>query len=174
MSSIENIVDCKDMMATREQLHASIDTLISSMWRHCRAEMNGKNKWVPYFPRSSEVDGVIASIDEADHKLASLESDAAEVATLMSGYSSIAEMARDKNATANAIQHAESSVRKAMQTAIAQGVSPEDLRESEIVKEAELRRDNLVAEKGSLAEDLTVRLQKTKAILERYPAGAQQ
>lgn len=168
MTTIDNIADCKNMLETRQQLHAEIDTLISGMWRHTRAEMDKSGKWIPFFPRSPEVDSVVSKLDEADHKLASMSSDTAELATLMSGYSSIAEMARAKNGAASAIQQAESSIRKAMQTAIAQGVSPEDLRDAEAVRDAELRRDAIVAEKGSLSGDLAARIAKAKAILERY------
>ena len=168
MTTIDNITECKNMLETRQQLHAEIDTLISSMWRHTRAEMDKSGKWIPFFPRSPEVDGLVSKLDEADHKLASLASDIAELATLMGEYKSIEEMARAKNGAASAIQQAESSIRKAMQTAIAQGVSPEDLRDAESVRDAELRRDAIVAEKGSLSEDLAARIAKAKAILERY------
>lgn len=168
MITIDNITDCKGMVEKRQQLHTEIDTLISSMWRHTRAELDDKNKWTPYFPRSPEVDATIARIDEADHKLATLASDADEIAKLMSGYSSIAEMARAKNGAASAIQQAESSIRKAMTVCISQGIAPEDLRDAEAVREAELRRDAIVAEKGSLSEDLADRIAKAKAILERY------
>lgn len=168
MITIDNIADCQSMVEKRQQLHTEIDTLISGMWRHTRAEMDKSGKWIPFFPRSPEVDGLVSKLGEADHKLASLASDTAELATLMTGYSSIAEMARAKNGAASAIQQAESAIRKAMQTAIAQGVSPEDLREAESVREAELRRDAIVAEKGSLSDELTDRIAKAKAILERY------
>jgi hypothetical protein len=168
MITIDNITDCKNMLETRQQLHAEIDELITSMWRHTRAELDGKNLWRPYFPRSPEVDSVLGKLDEADHKLATLASDTSELASLMSGYSSIEEMARAKNGAASAIQQAESAIRKAMQTAISQGIAPEDLRDAEAVRDAELRRDAIVAEKGSLSEDLADRIAKAKAILEKY------
>jgi len=168
MITIDNITDCKGMVEKRQQLHTEIDTLISSMWRHTRAELDKSGKWIPFFPRSPEVDSVVGKLDEADHKLATLASDASELATLMSGYSSIEEMARAKNGAASAIQQAESAIRKAMQLAISQGIAPEDLRDAESVRDAELRRDAIVAEKGSLSEDLTARIAKAKAILEAY------
>lgn len=167
-TNIENIVDAKGMVETRQQLHAEIDTSISEIWRHCRAELDGKNLWRPYFPRSPEVDGIIAKIDTADHTLATLASDTAELAEAMGDFKSIAELARAMNAASSAVTRAEHNVRTIMSGLIKRGVTLEDVGEDPAVIEAQLALDRVISEHKPLAEDLTARIAKAKAILERY------
>lgn len=168
MTTIDNITDCKNMLETRQQLHAEIDELMTSMWRHTRAEMDKSGKYVPYFPRSPEVDSVVAKLDEADHKLATLASDASELAEAMGDFKSIAEMARAMNAASSAVTRAEHNVRSVMSGLIKRGVTLEDVGEDEAVIKTQLDLDRVIAEHKPLAEDLGERMKRAKAILERY------
>jgi len=172
MTPIDNIIDCKGMLVTRQRLRDEIDELIAQAWRHVRVSKTKNSEYIPIF-LGPEMDDIATKLENADKRVAELEADAAEVVTLMTGYQSLSAMARDKTSWKNALARADDAVKAAMANAVRQGIPLEDVREAPPVTEAEIKRDQIVADLSEKLKDIEPRLAKAKAIIDRYAATPQ-
>lgn len=144
---------------------AKLEKLTASLWRYIRVEKVG-NRLRPAFDPA--VNKTSADIATANAELDRIEKDAADFTKIMDEYSRISGMQADKTAAQIAIATAEDAVKDAANKAIKSGVPIDKLSHSNVVKEAEAHRDKTISELSAEVADLTDRIAKSNAILERY------
>jgi hypothetical protein len=144
-----------------------IETKTQVLWRYLKPE-RFEGKYIGAF--SSEAEPIIKGIQEAEARLADVETDSKTLVELMGEYKTIRELAQALHREQMKISNSEHDCQIIFRRELLanHNMSPEEVKALDSVRNQSLLRDKIVLEAEPILKDLQDRMHKAKIILSKY------
>jgi hypothetical protein len=167
MLKMDEMADSGPISQAWRDTIGEIEIRTKVLWRYIRGERQGE-RFIPVFSQGAE--SILRDIEEAEARLADTEVDSEMFVDLMGQYRSLTELITALHREQHKIDNAEYNCRAILEREMRNhhNMLVEEVRELDVVKDAYLARDRVVAEVEPKVQDLQNRMQKAKIILSKY------